>query len=115
MATDGTLSYAIFTYHCGHLNSNNAGIGFSITQDFFANHELSLTPNVNDIACAGVGEWSNVVYLVSAQGTNCLGLNPCQNGGTCITTDNGSNYRCSCPLFYTGYNCEGVAIYIRHV
>ena len=55
MATDGTLSYAIFTYWCGGLNWINsydyAGIGFSIGQDFFANHALSLTPGVNNIAC----------------------------------------------------------------
>ena len=65
VATDGTLSYAIFTYQCGGLSwSNRASIGFSITQDFFANHELSLTSNVSDIACASANEWNNVIYQV---------------------------------------------------
>ena len=66
MATDGVLSYAIFTYQCGGFNwlhNNYASIGFSITQDFFDNHELSLTPNVNDIACSSA--WSNVIYQVT--------------------------------------------------
>ena len=69
VATDGTLSYAIFTYHCGSLNwiPNSASIGFSITQDFFANHELSLTPNVNDVACIN-GEWSNIIHKVGYTG-----------------------------------------------
>ena len=67
MATDGVLSYAIFTYHCGSLNwiSSSTSIGFSITQDLFANHDLSLTPSVNDIACTGNSAWSNIIYQVA--------------------------------------------------
>ena len=38
----------------------------------------------------------------------CEATSPCQNGGTCITTGGGTSYRCSCPLFYTGYDCEGI-------
>ena len=70
MATDGVLSYVIFTYLCGGLNwlsYNYASIGFSVTQDFFANHELSLTPDVNDIACT-CSVWSNVIYQVGNSG-----------------------------------------------
>ena len=68
MATDGILSYAIYTYQCGGLHwFYNASIGFSITQDFFANHELSLTSNVNDIACAS-DMWSNIIYQVGEHG-----------------------------------------------
>ena len=33
-------------------------------------------------------------------------VNPCQNGGTCSVKEEGG-YSCSCPLFYTGLNCEG--------
>ena len=56
-----------------------ASIGFSITENFFANHELSLTANVNDVACLNDG-WSNVVYLVSTQDI----ADPCKNGDICI-------------------------------
>ena len=66
IATDGLASYAIFTYKCGELNwlqSTYPTIGFSITQDFYANHYLSKTPNVNNISCLN-GVWSNVMYHV---------------------------------------------------
>ena len=137
MATDGILSYAIFTYLCGGLNwlrYNYASIGFSITQNFFANHELSLTPNVNDIACANdsVSGWSNVVYQVSKQCNYvcgegeaphsscdgsciivdiCVATSPCQNGGTCVTI-RGTSYYCFCPSSYVGFDCEGIGFYI---
>ena len=64
MATDGVLSYAIFTYHCGSLNwiSSSTSIGFSITQDLLANHEL---PNVNAVACTGNSAWSSIIYQVA--------------------------------------------------
>ena len=68
IATDGLDSYAIFTYKCGELNWSNYAtiIGFSITQDFYANHYLSITPNVNNISCLNspTSEWSNVVYHI---------------------------------------------------
>ena len=110
MATDGTLTYAIFTYQCGGLNwlhTSFASIGFGIGPEFFDNHELSLTPYVNNVACINNG-WSNVVYLVSGGLNDSCATNPCQNGGTCIATGDGSNYRCFCPLYYTGYDCEGI-------
>ena len=66
IATDGLASYAIFTYKCGELNwMATTTIGFSITQDFYANHALSRAANVNDIACLNPNStWSNVVYHV---------------------------------------------------
>ena len=69
IATDGLASYAIFTYKCGELNwlwSKYATIGFSITQDFYANHYLSKNSNVNNISCLNspTSEWSNVVYHI---------------------------------------------------
>ena len=114
VATDGTLSYAIFTYQCGELNwlrFNYASIGFGITQDFFANHKLSLTPDVNDIACAGITEWSNVVYQVRELQDVCEAANPCQNDGICILIDPPSNYTCNCTGNFTGDTCEGTIIY----
>ena len=114
MATDGTLSYAIFTYWCGGLNwidsYDYAGIGFSIGQDFFVNHELSLTPSVNDIACLNDG-WSNVVYLVSEQDV-CVVANPCMNGGICILNAHPNDYTCNCTGNYTGDTCEGTVCYL---
>ena len=115
MATDGLLSYAIFTYQCGGLNwlgSGTAGIGFSVTQNFFANHELSLTSSINDIACAGITEWSNVVYQVRELRDICEAANPCQNGGICVLIDPPSNYTCNCTGNFTGDTCEGM--YIVH-
>ena len=66
MATDGVHSCAIFTYRCGELNwiaNDYASIGFSITESYYGNHELSLTSDVNNIACT-YGNWSNVNYKV---------------------------------------------------
>ena len=34
----------------------------------------------------------------------CDALSPCENGGTCSNTTNGS-YTCQCPFGYTGINC----------
>ena len=113
MATDGTISYTIFTYQCGGLNwinSNDyAGIGFSIEENFFVNHELSLTPNVNDIACLNdsTSEWSNVVYCVGGC-IPCVAYNPCKNGGLCILSTPANNYTCNCTGNYTGDMCEGI-------
>ena len=137
MATDGILSYAVFTYLCGGLNwlrYNYASIGFGITQNFFANHELSLTTNVNDIACANnnISGWSNVVYQVSKQCNYmcgegeaphnscdgsciivdiCVATSPCQNGGTCVTIRS-TSYYCFCPSSYIGFDCEGIHFHI---
>ena len=43
LATDGTRSYAIYTYECGKLNWVHyfAAIGFSASPDFFDEHPLS--------------------------------------------------------------------------
>ena len=35
----------------------------------------------------------------------CINNRPCQNGGTCTNAGEGS-YTCSCPMGYTGTNCE---------
>ena len=42
-------------------------------------------------------------------------VNSCQNGGICSVKEEGG-YSCSCPIFYTGLNCEGnnIAMYYSH-
>ena len=114
IATDGLASYAIFTYKCGELNwMDKTTIGFSITQDFFENHALSQTPNVNDIACLNSpnSTWSNVVYrtwsdvVYHVKGCNNSTLEfhmcspPCING-QCI------NGMCLCDNGWSGAQCS---------
>ena len=71
LATDGTQSFAVFTYKCGELNWSyfRASIGFSASSSVFANHHLSRLLNVNDIACleSPSPPWSNVVYQIDEQ------------------------------------------------
>ena len=72
VATNGTKSYAVFTYQCGQLNwvvGNGASIGFSASSTFFANHPLSQKNTVNDIACFNqqCPPWSNVVYQINKE------------------------------------------------
>ena len=75
LATDGVRSYAIYTYECGKLNWRfyNAGIGFSASPSFYAEHPLSRNSSVNEIACINrnstpSSNWSNVVYQISRNG-----------------------------------------------
>ena len=67
--TDGSQSYAVYTYRCGDLQwSGGATIGYNggPVGGFYANHPLS-GGSANTIAClnSGVTEWSNVVYNIS--------------------------------------------------
>ena len=66
IASQGSTSYAIFTYKCNFLQwtRNNATIGYSVGQYNYANHPFSRTLTVTDIDCLNYpsSEWSNVVY-----------------------------------------------------
>ena len=67
--TDGSRSYAVYTYRCGDLEwSGGATIGYNggPVGNFYANHPLSGS-SASAIAClnSGVTEWSNVVYNIS--------------------------------------------------
>ena len=66
IASQGLISYVIFTYKCNLLQwtRNNAGIGYSAGSNNFANHPLSRTSRVTDIDCLNYPSsvWSNVVY-----------------------------------------------------
>ena len=66
MATDGTSSYAIFSYRCGELDWHNRDtvIGFSAGSDFYANHNYSLSGAVTDIDCLSGADWTSIVYYV---------------------------------------------------
>ena len=79
LATDGTRSYAIYTYECGKLNwvRNSAGIGFS-AGTFFAEHPLSRNSSVNKIACINENSsnWSNIIYEISKKG-QCSSIQIC--------------------------------------
>ena len=64
MITDGTYSYAIFTYKCGLLEwDNGVTIGFKASGDFYANND----PSSADVACLNTpeSEYSNVIYVLS--------------------------------------------------
>ena len=73
IASQGTTSYAIFTYKCNHLKWTrfNAAIGYSAGPDNFANHPLSRTSKVTNIDCLNYppSVWSNVVYNLN-EGTS---------------------------------------------
>ena len=66
VASQGSTSYAIFTYKCNLLqwSHRNAAIGYSAGPDNFANHPLSRTSGVTDIDCLNYPSsvWSNVIY-----------------------------------------------------
>ena len=66
IASQGSTSYAIFTYKCDLLQwtSSNATIGYSDGHNNFANHPFSKTSTVTDIDCLKYPSsvWSNVVY-----------------------------------------------------
>ncbi len=36
----------------------------------------------------------------------CFSLRPCLNGGTCSSQGNLGGFKCTCPLGYTGVNCQ---------
>ena len=66
VASQGSSSYAIFTYKCDNLQwtKNNATIGYSDGHSNFENHPFSRTSKVTDIDCLNYPSsvWSNVVY-----------------------------------------------------
>ena len=69
VASEGSTSYAIFTYKCDLLQwtKYNAAIGYSAGLNNFANHPLSRTERVINIDCLNYPSsvWSNVVYNLS--------------------------------------------------
>ena len=64
MITNGTKSYAVFTYKCGELQWFEAAtIGLNAPPDFFYNHPLTGTDiPPYEIACVHLNSsWNNVI------------------------------------------------------
>ena len=78
IASDGSLSYAVFTYQCNLIKWTlyNAAVGYTDGLNFFQNHPLSRTSDVVNIDCVNqpASNWSNVAYKIS------LCSPPCVNG-----------------------------------
>ena len=71
VSTDGTQSFALFTYQCGSMMwSGNATIGFNAGGTFYRNQNLSRTGRINDVACQNYpgAVWSNLVYRLPSFG-----------------------------------------------
>ena len=67
--TDGTTSFAVFTYKCGDLNwGSGASIGFSAADDLFANHEFAGRPDAHEVDCLNqpISDYVNVIYAISS-------------------------------------------------
>ena len=50
-------------------------------------------------------------YNFVVDGNECMGTNPCQNGGTCI--DGCTSYTCRCPPNYGGTHCQHLSGNLR--
>ena len=76
MVTDGSKSYAVFTYQCGGLTSQTNGtIGFNADGSFYSNYPLSGTNTVLKVACVNspMTVWNNLIYPL----TQSLGIMNC--------------------------------------
>ena len=65
LITNGTKSYAVFTYMCDRIEwSDEATIGFDAGGEFFTNHPLSGQFVSNAIDCVHHPDsvWNNVIY-----------------------------------------------------
>lgn len=75
LITNGTKSYAVFTYKCGELEfSDVAVIGYSAPLGPYKNHPLSDTDITADtIACVHQDSvWNNVIYDLQPDGNTVL-------------------------------------------
>ncbi len=63
LATDGTSSYAIFTYRCGDINwARGSSIGYNAPGGIFFNHPLAGGTQAAGIDCSGSQTWTNLLY-----------------------------------------------------
>ncbi|UJR19602.1 hypothetical protein I4U23_022736 [Adineta vaga] len=49
---------------------------------------------------------TNIGFYCNISGTICNIQNPCLNNGTCKNLNNNQDYTCSCPLDFSGKNCQ---------
>ena len=64
MITNGTNSYAVFTYECGDINwGGGATIGYKATGGFYQNHAYSGSSAASiDCVNSPTSQWNNVIY-----------------------------------------------------
>lgn len=64
MITDGSKSYAVYTYKCGMMAwSGSAVIGYNAASTYFENLNISGSSTVNEVACQALPEEvNNLVY-----------------------------------------------------
>jgi len=71
LATDGTSSYAIFTYRCGDINwARSSSIGYNAPGGIFLNHPLAGGPGAANIDCSGSQTWTNLLYNLTGSSAN---------------------------------------------
>ena len=66
--TDGTDSFAVFTYQCGAMTwSGNATIGFNAGGSQFENHPLSGSSIAQSIGCMNYNStvWTNLLFKLT--------------------------------------------------
>ena len=63
------------------------------------------------IFCSFAG-WAKLLFylfgdfLVSAETKDLCSDEPCKNGGTCVLTDKGHSFNCTCTKWFMGDRCE---------
>lgn len=73
LISNGTDSYAIFTYRCGDINwSRNSVIGYNGAGVVYENHPYSSGFAARNIDCinAQEGNWTNVLYNLTGASLN---------------------------------------------
>ena len=76
MITNGSKTYAVFTYHCDDINwaspRNNTVIGFNAGGTSYESHPFSGSHDASDIDCESYPPslWNHVVYDVNPLGSN---------------------------------------------
>ncbi len=85
MITDGSKTYAVYTYRCNDMQwSDGSVIGFNAGGSYYANHPLSGSIAARDIDCVHhpLSEWNNVVYDLNPNETSTYG--PPVSRGECL-------------------------------
>lgn len=102
LTTNGSKSYAVFTYHCGDLQwLRDATIGYNAPPDNYENHPLTGTDIYPDtIACVHTeSEWNNVIYDLEPSPI-ILGMTPEPTTSIGITTHSTLYWCVLMNLFY---------------